>query len=128
MPVKFMKVFLISVILSFQMINAQSQVKIIDSLDNLIKKTTSDTQRINLKIEKLKALANVNLDSSILLGKNIIDQSQQINYKKGEVMARLRLAGNYCFTGDYAAAKTNLDISKVIISGLNDSLLFEDLY
>ena len=127
-PARIMKALLISALFFLWAINVQSQVRVIDSLDNLIKKATSDTQKINLKIKKLKALANVNLDSSIALGKSIITESQQINYKEGEVKARLKLAGDYFFTGDYAAAKTNLDISKVIISRLNDSLLLEDLY
>ncbi|MGH2649158.1 MAG: tetratricopeptide repeat protein, partial [Ginsengibacter sp.] len=38
------------------------------------------------------------------------------------------LAGDYCFTGEYATAKNNLDTSKAILSNLNDSLLLEKMY
>ena len=89
------------------MIHTQAQTKKVDSLSRLISKSTSDTQRINLKIEKLNVLGNINLDSAIVFAHGVIDEAQKINYKKGEVDARIRLAGDYCFTGEYDAAKEN---------------------
>ncbi len=119
---------LLSALLSFFIIKALPQSRAIDSLNRLINKSASDTQRINLKLEKVRILANGSLDSAIALAKVLVNESQKINYKQGEAKARIRLAGDYCFTGDYAAAKNNLDISKVILSHANDSLLIEDLY
>ena len=106
----------------------QAQSKKIDSLNRLISKSTSDTQRINLKIKKSEALSNINLDSGIALAGEIITEAQQINYKKGEANARISLAGDYCFTGEYALAKENLDASKEILSYISDSPALAGMY
>ncbi|MGH2648263.1 MAG: hypothetical protein ACRDE8_11875, partial [Ginsengibacter sp.] len=66
-------------------VRAEAQTKAIDSLNLLINKSTSDTQKINLKVEKLKLLGYGNLDSAILFAKSIIEEAQKINYKNGEV-------------------------------------------
>ena len=110
------------------MVHTQAQIKKIDSLNSLISKSTSDTQRINLKIEKADALSNINLDSAIVLAKELIGETQKMNYKKGEVKARISLAGEYCFTGEYALAKENLDASKEILSHITDSLSLAGMY
>ena len=110
------------------MIHTQAQTKKVDSLNRLISKSTSDTQRINLKIEKLTVLSNINLDSAIAFANKVIDEAQKINYKKGEVNARMRLAGNYCFTGEFELAKKNLDASKEILSHITDSLALAGMY
>ncbi len=123
-----MKVVLIILIVVFCASKTHAQNKKIDSLDNLIAKSKSDTQRINLKIEKLRILANDNLDSGIAFGNEIINEAKEINYKIGEAKARIRLAGNYCFSGDYEAAEKNLDTCKMILSKVNDSLTLGNMF
>ena len=70
-----MKLVLPILIAIFYAVHVQAQSKQIDSLDNLIRKASSDTQRINLKIEKLKILSNGNLDSAIAFSYNGCDES-----------------------------------------------------
>jgi signal transduction histidine kinase len=123
-----MKLVLPILIVFFYAAHVQAQNKQIDSLDNLIVKASSDTQRINLKIEKLRILASSNLDSAIAYGRKVIDESKKINYKKGEARARIKVAGDYCFYGNFEAAKNNLDSSKMILSQINDSLTLGNLY
>ncbi|MEO7211115.1 MAG: hypothetical protein ABIY35_09215 [Chitinophagaceae bacterium] len=74
--------------------HTHAQTKKIDSLNRLISLSRSDTQRINLKIKKLSILENGNLDSAIAFAKLVIGEAQQINYKNGEVNARMRLASD----------------------------------
>jgi two-component system, NtrC family, sensor kinase len=100
----------------------------LDSLNRLIAKASSDTQRINLEIKKIKTLSNNNQDSSILFGKRIIEKSKIIQYKLGEAKARIAIAFPYCFKGEYNAAKENLDISNEILSVAKDSPTLADMY
>jgi two-component system NtrC family sensor kinase len=97
-----------------------SQNKKIDSLNRLIAKAASDTQKVNLTILKIRMVGSINLDSAIALANKTIGKARQINYKKGEADARIALAGNYCFKGLYGAAKQNLDVSKQILSQIQD--------
>jgi tetratricopeptide (TPR) repeat protein len=123
-----MKYLITSLFALMYMIPTQAQTRKLDSLNTLISKSTSDTQRINLKIKKSEALSNINLDSAISFTGKIIAEAQQINYKKGEANARISLAGEYCFTGEYALAKKNLDASKEILSHITDSLSLAGMY
>ncbi|MBG9377242.1 tetratricopeptide repeat protein [Panacibacter sp. DH6] len=66
-------------------------------------------------------MANQNLDSAISLGKMILQDAVKANYKLGEGITRIRLANNYCFKGDYAAAATDLAAASAIFNTLNDS-------
>jgi len=93
-----------------------SQNKKIDSLDRLIAKAVSDTQKVNLAVSKMRILSEINLDSAIALANNTIEKAKHINYKEGEANARISLAGDYCFKGVYNAAKENLDATKQLLS------------
>ncbi len=99
-----------------------------DSLNHLINKATSDTQKINLKNEKLQTLSSGNLDSAIAFGHNVINEAQKIKYKKGEAKARITVAGDYCFSGDYITAKAYLDTVKIILSQVTDSVNLAKMY
>ena len=105
-----------------------AQTKKIDSLNNLIDKSTSDTQRINLKIKKVRILSSRNLDSAIAFAHNIINEAQKINYKNGEALARINMASDYCFSGEFGLAKENLDTAKIILSNTGDSLALANMY
>ena len=52
----------------------------IDSLNRLISKSNSDTQRINLAVNKLEIFNNINLDSAISIGNATIEFAKKINY------------------------------------------------
>ena len=123
-----MRVLVTAILLLLWAINIQAQNKQVDSINALISKSTSDTQRINLKVAKLRVLAHINLDSAIAFGNNLIKEAQKINYKKGEANARIRVAGDYCFTGNYAMAKENLDAAKKLLSQITDSTTLASMY
>ena len=117
--------FFIFILSSFA---AHTQNKTIDSLSFLISKAASDTQRINLIVQKVIALSNFNIDSAIILGKKNIEEATAINYKKGEVNTRVSIAFAYCFKGEYPAAEENLNISRQILSTLTDSAALGKMY
>ena len=100
----------------------------IDSIDNLLAKAGSDTQRINLTNKKITFLSNLNLDSAISLAQETIAQSKKINYVRGEADARIRLANSYCFKGNYDAAKENLLAAENIYFQIKDSSNLANLY
>lgn len=98
-----------------------AQNKTIDSLNRLIKNTKSDTTRIYLRNELVGKINEVNIDSAIVLAKEIISEAKQINYKKGELHALRNLTTSLLMKGDFDNAKTNLDAAKSILKTLNDS-------
>lgn len=116
-----MKLFSLILLLLFTTINGYPQSKIIDSLNKRIAQATSDTQRINISIQKLVKLGNVNLDSAIAFGNDLITQSKKIDYKKGEVRSRIAIAMDLCYKGQYDTAKNYLDIAKELLSQITDS-------
>ncbi|MBV9961175.1 MAG: tetratricopeptide repeat protein [Parafilimonas sp.] len=99
-----------------------------DSIDKLIAKATSDTQKINLGVQKIRMLANSNLDTAILAGNQVIIQAKNIAYKKGEASARISVAGDYCFKGNYTAAQEYLDAANQILSEIKDSATLAKMY
>lgn len=103
------EIALLTIILLFLFskgVNAQNPQ--IDSINRLIAKTTDDTTRINIYIDKVNLLAGSDLNAAITVGKEQLLQSEKINYYKGIVMLRSQLASNYIFTGNYELALDNL--------------------
>jgi two-component system NtrC family sensor kinase len=100
----------------------------LDSLNRLISKASSDTQRINLQLKKAGVLSSNNLDSAIAVHIQLINESKKISYYKGEVDARLGLSGNYAFKGNCKAEQEQLTILEKIIRPSADSLDLASLY
>ncbi len=123
-----MKYFILSTIFLLSVGHVHAQITAIDSINKLINNSTSDTQRINLKNEKLRILSNGKLDLAILFADSIINEAKQIKYKQGEAAARVRLAGDFCFTGQFSLAKENLDIAKNILLHAQDSTILAKMY
>ncbi|MEO8861318.1 MAG: tetratricopeptide repeat protein, partial [Ginsengibacter sp.] len=123
-----MKYLIVCLLLFCVCLNTHSQTNKIDSLNELIGKATSDTQRINLKIVKLRVLGNGNLDSAMAFARNIIEEAKKNNYKKGEAAARISLAGDYCFAGEFAIAKENLDAARRVLLNITDSVSLGKMY
>lgn len=123
-----MKRFVILLLSVYSFLGVHGQQKKIDSLDDLISKTSSDTARINLMVKKIRLVRNINLDSSILLGKQILAEAQKLNYYRGEVDARQNLVTSYCFKGEYKLAEENLVYLKHFIKPSKDSADFATLF
>jgi signal transduction histidine kinase len=99
----------------------------IDSINNLIKNTTSDTARVNLMNKKINFLSTLNLDSAIILGEQTVQSAQKIKFYKGELEARQKLSVNYCYKGNYTAAKEQFKFIEALIKS-EDSISRADLY
>ena len=123
---------MIRLLLSYVLLSAGifcfAQNNKIDSLNRLILRATSDTQRVNLAIKKISALTDSNLDSSIALADKTIAEAAHIHYQPGEASARICQANNNCFTGNYAAANENLTIASRLLAGTKDSARLADMY
>ena len=107
---------------------ACAQTAKVDSLDRLIRQARTDTGRINRMNEKLKLLDDINLDSAVRMGRRTIREAQRIRYKQGEALARLRLARNLNFKGNYPEARQNLLLSEAISLSISDSLQLGKAY
>ncbi|CAN5412206.1 hypothetical protein BH10BAC2_BH10BAC2_42220 [soil metagenome] len=123
-----MKILLAVMSIFFLSVTCSAQKSVIDSLDRLISKAGSDTARINLFNKKIALLSNVNIDTAISLGKSTLEEAIKINYKKGEGAARIKLANNYCFKGEYATAAENLRQAESIFKELKDSQYIAKVY
>lgn len=123
-----MKILTAFISLFFLSVTCSAQKKAIDSLDRLINKAVTDTARINLLNKKIIVLSNINIDTAISLGRQTMEESIKINYKKGEGEARIRLASNYCFKGAYTNAAENLNLAETIFSQLKDSFNIARVY
>lgn len=123
-----MKIFVLLACFLFASGNCFSQNKKLDSLDKLIASAKSDTQRINLSIEKMLLLNNINLDSGVAFGNRIIADAKRIHYLKGEARARIGVAVDYCFKGRYDSAKLYLDATRIILQQTSDSIALARMY
>ncbi len=115
-----MKLFISVLFICFCTSLSQAQRSKLDSLDRLISRSTSDTARINLVLQKISILSNI--DSAISLGKTVIEEAKKINYRTGEAEARQKLASKYNMKGEYQLAAENLAIAESIYGSLKDSL------
>ncbi len=122
-----MKALLFLLVL-FVFTNSFAQNKTLDSLNNSIAKSTSDTQRINRTIGKINYLFNNDLDASLNLCISTLKEAEKINYIKGVANIKVRIAGIYCFKGDYDSAKANLDTAELIYNKIKDSFGLSDMY
>ncbi len=105
-----------------------AQNKKLDSLDRLISKAASDTDRLKLLLTKIDILSNINLDSAISLSNQTLVTTQQMKHYRGELKLRLKLANNYCFKGAYQQAEEQIKFLEHFIKPTKDSIDFTDLY
>src|SRR4051794_40433352 len=120
------KILLLLLLQCLNYVHAQSSK--IDSLNNLISKSASDTGRINLLIEKSKLLSAVNIDSSTSLSEQTLQDAKRINYYKGQVAARHLLLRNYSLKGNFKTARENLVLIGQLVKSSGDSTEYAKLY
>jgi two-component system, NtrC family, sensor kinase len=123
-----MKQCIIFLSLSLFINYADAQNAAIDSISRLINKAKTDTERINLGVKKIHLLTEVNIDSSMILGKKVIEEAKKINYQSGEADALINMAANFSLKGDYISAVQSLKNAEEICSLLKDSSRFARLY
>ncbi|WP_336517122.1 tetratricopeptide repeat protein [Pollutibacter soli] len=123
-----MKIIIITICILSLTAGLCAQNRKIDSLDKLISKASSDTDRINLVAIKLDILSAINLDTAIQIGNDYLKLAQQIDYYKGELKLRQKLASNYAFKGQFAEASEQLDFLEKFIKPAEDSADIAALY
>ncbi|HMH34607.1 MAG TPA: tetratricopeptide repeat protein [Puia sp.] len=123
-----MKIFILIICCFLAAESTEAQNNKIDSLNRLIGKTTTDTERIQLTLKKINVLGNINLDSAIALAKQTLEAAQKINYYRGEIDLRQNLVSNYCFKGEYGPAEENLKFLEHFIKTSKDSSDFASVY
>lgn len=99
-----------------------------DSLDKLISSATTDTAKVNLRLKKMQVFLNVNIDSSIAQGLEILEMARRINYYPGEKDARMQLATGYIYKADFKSGQAQLDYLGHFIKPIKDSADFGILY
>ena len=107
--------------------NLYAQKPLLDSLDQLIAKAKTDTDRINLNINKINILARSNLDTAIYLSKIQLKEAEKINFYSGIVRLRMQLASNYTFKGNYDDAKENIQFLEKFVRS-SDSTTIASIY
>lgn len=118
--------FLASLLIISVVVNAQNRK--LDSLNALISKATSDTQRINLIVSKLGILYASDLDSTIFIANEALKDAQKINFYKGEFYLRSRLLNCYSFKGAYDKAREQYNYLLTFTRAVTDSSDFGELY
>lgn len=104
--IKIFLLFLFPILASSAVVHAQDRK--LDSLDQLIAKAKTDTDRIKLNIDKINLLARSDLNAAIALGKSQLENAEKINFYKGIVKLRSQLSSNFIFTGEYEKALENI--------------------
>ena len=107
--------------------NLNAQTQKLDSLDQLISKAKTDTDRINLNIKKISILSRSNLDTAIYLDKQQLNEAEKANFYKGIVALRHQLASNYSFKGSYDDAKENIQFLEKFVKP-SDSINIAGIY
>ena len=123
-----MKQCVLFLLLSLFITYANAQNAAIDSLNRLISEAQTDTARINLAIKKIYLLGEINIDSAIVFGNKIIEETKKINYKKGEADALITMTANFSVKGNYSLAEKYLKNAEAISSSLKDSSSFARIY
>ena len=117
--------FLFLYLLCFKNLPAQNHK--LDSLNNLIAKAKTDTDRINLNLRKISLLGKSDLNAAISLAKTQLEYAEKINYYKGVLNLRSQLTNKYIFTGDYKKALENLHFLEKYIKP-KDSTNYSGIY
>lgn len=109
--------FRLLIVLLLLQSSLHAQMNMLDSLDWLARRETSDTARINLMIRRLDILGSVNLDSSLSYGKKIVAESERIGFNKGKGAALSRMANFYSYNGNFTEAWNSLRQAAPILEG-----------
>ncbi|HEY2725754.1 MAG TPA: tetratricopeptide repeat protein [Parafilimonas sp.] len=107
--------------------NLHAQNHQLDSLDQLISKAKTDTERISLNIKKISILSKSNLDTAIYLDKLQLKEAEKLNFYTGIIKLHNQLASSYTFKGSFDNAKENIQFLEKYIKP-SDSLNIATIY
>ncbi len=107
--------------------NLPAQTPKLDSLNNLIAKARTDTDRINLNLRKISLLGKSDLNAAISLANTQLEYAEKINYYRGIINLRSQLGNKYIFTGDFKKALENIHFLETYIKP-KDSISYSGIY
>ena len=105
-----------------------AQTRVLDSLNLLLKKSDTDTGRINLRNTIATRMLEVNIDSGILYAKEIIINAKALSYVKGQASAHRLLAIGLCRKSDFESAREEIKVSENLFQSLSDSAGLSKVY
>ncbi len=105
-----------------------AQMNMLDSLEWLADRASTDTGRINLKIRRMDILGSVNFDSALNFGKQIVIESKRIGYKDGQGAALSRMANFYSYNGNFTEAWSSLTQSEELLKASDNLQELASLY
>jgi tetratricopeptide (TPR) repeat protein len=113
-----MKAFLLSLVSCFTIILVKSQPAAIDSLNNILYKTSNDTLRLVLFNRLGDAYLEVNIDSALLCARQYLELSQNLHYKLNEADALQQMAE---YTVELGSSGNALELSYKALQLLEDN-------
>ena len=99
---------LLSFIGQFLFHNLQAQKSELDSINNLIANTKTDTGRLALNIKKISILRQSNLDTALYLGKLQLQEAEKLHFYTAIIKLHSQLADSYLFKGNFDSAKKHI--------------------
>jgi serine phosphatase RsbU (regulator of sigma subunit) len=100
----------------------------IDSLNILIGKAASDTEKIKLILNKINIINSISIDSAISLAEKTLGRYGKKYYSISEVDLRIGLIYNYCYKGNYIAASEQIKNLTQYMSPSRDSSIYGSVY
>ncbi len=104
-----------------------AQDKQLDSLNALLLKAKSDTDRLKINLSKLYLLSKDNLDTAIQFAKQQLKLAEKIHYYKAIIDLHFSLANNYSFRGDFDSSKMEIENLEKIVKP-TDSITMAGIY
>lgn len=115
-----MKIIVAVVYFLFLITSAQGQQKTIDSLQNQLKTTAADTNRVQILGSLVKIYYLFKPDTALILAQEGYNLSLKLNYTRGEALSLNRIAMCYSAVGDYPKALQYLTKSLSLYENIND--------
>lgn len=101
-----------------QVMLAQPDAHLVDSLKAELKRSKADTQRVKLLMELGNNVGYYDAKTALAYAQRSLDLSKKIKYRVGEGRAHYLLGNTYLDLGEYQQSKTHLDAAEKVFKGL----------
>lgn len=102
----------------WQVMLAQPDARLVDSLKAALKKSKADTQQVKLLMELGNNVGYYDAKAALTYAQQSLDLSKKIKYRVGEGRAHYLLGNTYLDLGNYQQSKTHLDEAEKAFAGL----------
>jgi tetratricopeptide (TPR) repeat protein len=97
-----------------------SQNRIVDSLNNVLKKTKEDSSKVKVLNSLSYTLCHINPDTSITLCREALKLAEKLNWKKGMAVCFSHLGAFYTSLGNYNLSIENCNKAVILFDELGD--------